>query len=97
MGSVRKTISMPDVLYARAEELQYALAHPDLSSLVQQLIREEWERRYGPIQVIGTPASALNEVSSGPSAAVQKAADDIEAHTVEEIRSRRKSKPRHES
>jgi hypothetical protein len=66
MSSIRKTISMPSSLYARAEELRVQLAHPDLSSFVQQLIREEWERRHGaaPITPTASPkamAAAIAE------------------------------------
>jgi hypothetical protein len=71
--SVRKTISMPFALAMRAELLRTDLAHPDLSSLIQALIREEWERRHGPM--VSTPD--VSQVSSAHPFDVQAAADKV--------------------
>jgi hypothetical protein len=42
---VKKTLSVDTDFLEKAERLRSLLRYPDVSSLVEQLIREEWERR----------------------------------------------------
>lgn len=56
MANVRKTISISTTLDAKAEALRVLLDHPDFSSLMQDLIRREYERRQGPAVIANEPA-----------------------------------------
>jgi metal-responsive CopG/Arc/MetJ family transcriptional regulator len=44
----RTTITISEALYAKAEELMRLRDFGDFSGFIQQLIREEYERRHGP-------------------------------------------------
>lgn len=44
-GSFRTTISIPSTIYAKAQSIMKARDFSDFSGFLQQLIREEWERR----------------------------------------------------
>lgn len=46
---VKKTLSIDTDFLEKADELRGLLRYPDVSSLIEQLIREEWERRHGPL------------------------------------------------
>lgn len=48
---VKKTLSLDTSFLEKAEKLRELLRYPDDSSLVEQLIREEWERRHGPLKM----------------------------------------------
>lgn len=52
---VKKTLSVDTDFLDKAETLRSLLRYPDVSSLVEQLIREEWERRQGPLRLSDGP------------------------------------------
>jgi hypothetical protein len=46
-----KTLSIDAVALSHAEQLRKLRLFPDLSTLVEQLLVEEWERRHGPLKL----------------------------------------------
>lgn len=60
----RRNITIDPSILARANELMNLRCFSDFSGFIEQLIREEWDRRHGPAQFpIVTP------VESGATAA----------------------------
>ena len=57
MSSKRTTITINEGLYRRAQKVMAAREFDDFSGFVQQLIREEWERRHGPMFISETASS----------------------------------------
>lgn len=51
---VKKTLSLDTDFLEKAEKLRALLKYPDPSSLIEQLIREEWERRNGALTLAET-------------------------------------------
>jgi hypothetical protein len=49
LSTIRTTITLPDAIKKKAEAIMEARDFGDLSGFLQQLIREEYERRHGPI------------------------------------------------
>lgn len=46
---VKKTLSLDTDFLDKVEKLRSLLHYADASSLIEQLIREEWERRHGAL------------------------------------------------
>jgi hypothetical protein len=49
MAKRRTNLTLNQDLYDKAQQLMSLLHHSDFVGLVEQLIREEWERRHGPL------------------------------------------------
>ena len=49
MAKRRTNLTINSDLYDRAQTLMKLLHHSDFVGLIEQLIREEWERRHGPL------------------------------------------------
>lgn len=47
----RRNITIEEEIETLAKAIQRARAFGDFSSLIEQLIREEWERRNGPVTI----------------------------------------------
>jgi hypothetical protein len=62
---VKKTLSVDTDFLEKAEKLRSLLRYPDVSSLVEQLIREEWERRHGPLK-LGEHSPAVTHHPTAP-------------------------------
>lgn len=50
MKTIRKNISISDQMIEMAEQICKLRGFRDFSGLLEQLIREEWERRNGPVK-----------------------------------------------
>lgn len=61
MKSVRTTISITPSVYAKAQDIMKVRDFSDFSGLLHQLIREEWERRRGPVLIREKPARKVKE------------------------------------
>ena len=59
MPKLRIHITMDVRIHEKAQEIMVARCFGDLSSFVEQLIREEWERRKGPMTFPSPEAVAL--------------------------------------
>lgn len=44
----RTNITINEAIYAKAQELMQVTDFDDFSGFVEQLVRDEWERRHGP-------------------------------------------------
>jgi hypothetical protein len=62
---VRTTISISDEIMALAREVMDARRFSDFSGFLAQLIREEHERRSGPMILNDSPAKSLGSKAPG--------------------------------
>lgn len=93
MKKVRIHIVLNPLLSSWAEELQSGLGFSSLSELIEHLIREEWERRSGPIQIAPSEqAHILNDGAQKESqpGTIEKgsnpaAADDLRDRVAETL------------
>jgi len=60
----RRNVTLNPHVIARATEVMQLRHFDDFSGFIEQLIREEWERRNGPAQFAGAPSSS--KLSSAP-------------------------------
>lgn len=60
MPKLRANITMNEAVRDRATKLMEHLGHSDFSGFLETLIREEWERRYGPIRVNERTAQSID-------------------------------------
>jgi hypothetical protein len=83
MTKKRINITMSPAIRALADEVMETRRFGDLSGFLEQLIREEWERRNGMMQPTPAPVTTFNTRAEAVSVSTQ-----IVKHHAEQIRAR---------
>lgn len=90
----RRNITIEEDIESLGKAIQKARSFGDFSSLIEQLIREEWERRNGPVRIGPEHISP----SSSPTAEQlpKRVAEDIVQRSISHVAAASRKKPKRE-